>query len=290
MQIRALGYVRFRASDVGAWQHFGSDLLGLESAADDSKSRVSFRLDNWSARIVVDGRSDDHLDAVGWEMSDLRALVSARQELEQAGVAVKELSAEEVEDRRVEAGFAFDDPSGNRLELIASPRVSTRMPSLKGVSGFLTGDRGLGHVVLPVSDLETAFEFYTGVLGFRHRDSMLVQPHSGTPYRMRFLGCNKRHHSVALTEASSPTGIRHLMINAATVTDVGMAFDRCQVGGARLRTAIGQHSNDEMVSFYVAAPGGAEIEFASLGIDVDDSSWSVRELEEFKLWGYGPIG
>ena len=255
-------------------------------AVDEGDDRLVFRLDEWAARIMVNRGPSDRLDAVGWEMADFTALEQAAQHLERAGVAVKELSADEAAERRIELGLTFDDPSGNRLELFASPRVTTTRPRLDRVSGFLTGDRGLGHVVLPVSDLGEAFRFYCGTLGFRHRDSMLVQPHSGAPYRMRFLGCNRRHHSVALTEAASPTGIRHLMINAATITDVGMAFDRCQAAGAQLRTAMGQHSNDEMVSFYVAAPGGVEIEFASLGIDVDDSTWSVRELEEFRLWGY----
>src|SRR5690606_15021266 len=157
------------------------------------------------------------------------------------------------------------------------------------VSGFVTGLEGLGHVVLPAGDLAESFDFYTHVLGFEHRDSMLVAPPGVRPYRMRFLSCNKRHHSIALTEADAPTGLRHLMVNVARLEDVGVAYDRCRDLGLRLKTRIGQHSNDLMVSFYLYAPGGFEIEYATGGLDIDDESWTARELKAFRLWGYEPM-
>ena len=40
---------------------------------------------------------------------------------------------------------------------------------------------GLGHVVLPVTDVAESLEFYTRVLGFLHRDSMLVAPPASSP-------------------------------------------------------------------------------------------------------------
>ena len=79
---------------------------------------------------------------------------------------------------------------------------------------FVTGDLGLGHVVLPVpAGDEAAFGFYTEVLGFRLRDSMRMPAEffggkpGDPPVWFRFLGCNSRHHSLAL--APVPGGPRH---------------------------------------------------------------------------------
>ncbi len=214
MQIRSLGYVRFDVTDVDAWVAF-AEILGLSVAAHDGGRSAALRVDEWACRISLEHADSDRLHAAGWELRDLVTLEAAAAELDSAGVTFKELAEPEVAARGIEAGIAFDDPSGNRLELFCSPRVSTHPPVLADVSSFLTGEQGLGHVVLPAAEMEQTFRFYTQVLGFRHRDSMLVQPHQGAPYRMRFLGCNPRHHSVALTEATTPRGIRHLMVNAA---------------------------------------------------------------------------
>ena len=144
---------------------------------------------------------------------------------------------------------------------------------------------GLGHVVLPATDGDATLDFYLRVLGFTARDSMLVAPPSVPPYRMRFLACNPRHHSVALTEAPAPTGIRHLMVNMAEVIDVGRAFDRANRAGV-LRTSMGQHSNDLMLSFYAIGPGGIDVEVATLGQRHDLATWRARELIAWKAWGY----
>ena len=49
------------------------------------------------------------------------------------------------------------------------------------------------------------------------------QPAGGPPLWMRFLGCNPRHHSLALAPFPAPAGIVHLMIEVATLDDVGRA-------------------------------------------------------------------
>jgi 3,4-dihydroxy-9,10-secoandrosta-1,3,5(10)-triene-9,17-dione 4,5-dioxygenase len=80
------------------------------------------------------------------------------------------------------------------------------------------------------------------------------------------------------------------MLNVGSVSDVGVGFERCQAAGVNLKTRIGQHSNDEMISFYLTSPGGFEFEFATGGLEIDDANWTTRELREFRLWGYEPLG
>jgi 3,4-dihydroxy-9,10-secoandrosta-1,3,5(10)-triene-9,17-dione 4,5-dioxygenase len=284
VDIASLGYVRLESTEVAEWTTFGVEVLGL-MVSSQRGDRVSFRLDDHHERITVSRGAENRLLASGWELRDRRALEQAATELDAAGVPYKWGSDEEAHERSVEQFLALEDPSGNRHELYHSALVTCQTLALHGVSSFVTGDMGLGHVVLPVADAAEALPFYTDVLGFLHRDSMLVAPPGVEPYRMRFLACNPRHHSVALTEGPTPTGLRHLMLHADDILDVGRAYDRASARRT-LKTAIGQHSNDLMVSFYVYAPGRFELEFATGGERHDNATWTARELDGFKAWGY----
>ena len=55
------------------------------------------------------------------------------------------------------------------------------------------------------------------------------------------------------------------MIEVAALDDVGRAMDRCTRRGAPMSATLGRHANDLMVSFYVATPGGFDIEYGTDG-------------------------
>ena len=63
------------------------------------------------------------------------------------------------------------DPDGNQLEIYYG-RVQHhgRFNSPQGVSGFVTGNMGLGHIVLPAPNLSKCLEFYTLLMGFQQTD------------------------------------------------------------------------------------------------------------------------
>jgi 3,4-dihydroxy-9,10-secoandrosta-1,3,5(10)-triene-9,17-dione 4,5-dioxygenase len=156
---------------------------------------------------------------------------------------------------------------------------------------------GMGHVVLPVPGAaDAALAFYTDVLGFRLRDSMrmpaefLGGKRGDPPAWFRFLGCCPRHHSLALAPMPAEAGIVHLMIEVAALDDVGRALDRCTRWGAALSASLGRHANDLMVSFYVRAPGGFDIEYGTDGRLVDDATWVSRETTAVSLWGHAFTG
>jgi len=97
------------------------------------------------------------------------------------------------------------------------------------------------------------------------------------PVWFRFLGCDPRHHSLALVPMPAAAGIVHLMIEVAALDDVGQALDRCARRGAPVSGTLGRHANDHMVSFYVRTPGGFDIEYGTDGRLVDDATWISRE-------------
>ena len=185
----------------------------------------------------------------------------------------------------------LEDPAGHTLEVFCGAALDSR-PSVSPYGNrFVTGDLGLGHVVLPVpAGDEAALGFYTEVLGFRLRDSMRMPAEffggkpGDPPVWFRFLGCNARHHSLALAPVPAEASIVHLMIESASLDDVGRALDRCIRRGATVSGSLGRHANDLMVSFYVRTPGGFDIEYGTDGRLVDDASWISRESTAVSLW------
>ena len=93
------------------------------------------------------------------------------------------------------------------------------------------------------------------------------------PVWFRFLGCNPRHHSLALAPTPAKAGIIHLMIEVATLDDVGRALERCTRRKSPVAASLGRHANDLMVSFYARTPGGFDIEYGTDGRMVDDATW-----------------
>jgi 3,4-dihydroxy-9,10-secoandrosta-1,3,5(10)-triene-9,17-dione 4,5-dioxygenase len=290
--IRSLGYLRIEATDVAAWREFGVRMLGMVEGRGPESGALYLRMDDFPARLVILPGGQDRLLASGWELPDHAALDALSQALEQAGVPVKGGTATELAERRVGQILRFEDPSGNQLEAFCGAALEHRPAVSPYGNRFVTDGMGLGHVVLPVSGEEAALRFYTEVLGFRLRDSMRMAPElfgrpaGSPPLWMRFLGCNPRHHSLALAPLPAPAGIVHLMIEVASLDDVGRAMDRCAKRGATLSATLGRHANDLMVSFYVRTPGGFDIEYGTDGRTVDDSTWVSRETTAISLWGH----
>jgi len=290
--IASLGYLRIESADVAAWREFGVRVLGMVEGRGPDAGALYLRMDDFPARLMIVPGEQDRLLASGWEVAGETELARVGRALDEAGVAVKAGTPAELAERRVGQMLRFDDPAGNALEVFCGAALEHRPAVSPYGTRFVTGLQGLGHVVLPVSDGEAALRFYTDVLGFRLRDSMRMapelfgQPAGGPPLWIRFLGCNPRHHSLALAPFPAPAGIVHLMIEVASLDDVGRAMDRCARRGARMSATLGRHANDLMVSFYVATPGGFDIEYGTDGRLVDDATWVTRETTAISLWGH----
>jgi 3,4-dihydroxy-9,10-secoandrosta-1,3,5(10)-triene-9,17-dione 4,5-dioxygenase len=299
--IRSLGYLRIESADVAAWREFGVRILGMVEGRGPSDGTLYLRMDDFPARLVIVPGARDRLLATGWEVADAAALAAVRRSLAQAGVAVQAGTPDEVAARRVGEMLRFDDPAGNAVEVFCAAALEHRPAVSPYGNQFVTGDMGMGHVVLPVGSAadgaaDAALAFYTGVLGFRLRDSMRMPAEffggkpGDPPCWFRFLGCCPRHHSLALAPMPAEAGIVHLMIETATLDDVGRALDRCARRGAPVSASLGRHANDLMVSFYVRTPGGFDIEYGTDGRTVDDATWVSRETTAVSLWGHSFAG
>ncbi|MFI9741016.1 VOC family protein [Streptomyces sp. NPDC052494] len=293
MDIRALGYLRLETTDLDAWRRYALDVLGMVQATGTTDDTLLLRVDDRAYRIAVQAGESDRLLAAGWEVANAAALAEAAAELEAAGVAVKAADDAELAERRVQGLIHLTDPCGNPLEIYwGQAQDHTPLGTPYG-NRFVTGDLGLGHVVLPVPDIETALDFYEKLLGFQLRDSMKLPPQAVPTaaeqrdfHWMHFLSPNSRHHSLGLYPGALPPGIVHFMVELETLDDVGRGLDRTKAAGIPIASSLGRHTNDRMVSFYAQAPGGFQVEYGWDGLIVDPATWVAKEITADSFWGH----
>jgi catechol 2,3-dioxygenase len=133
---------------------------------------------------------------------------------------------------------------------------------------------GVGHVVLKVTDVERALEFYCGALGLTE---VARASFGGGP--MVFLSSGRHHHDIALLEvgadarrpAAGDVGLYHVALK------IGDDLDTLRAAKAQLEehgVAI-QFVSDHNVSqsIYIADPDGNNVE---LYVDADPAIWQQR--------------
>lgn len=290
MPIHSLGYLRLSSTDLDAWKTFAGDFLGLmpvatgpaatATAATDTDDSLRYRMDHYPPRLVVSPGAENRATAIGFEVLNERDLVRLVAAVENAGLKVSEGTEAECADRRV-TGFArFDDPGGNPIELFYGPVLDHVPVQLPMVSSFVTGDMGMGHVIVTGEDGRALLDFYTGVLGFYERNTM-----GRAPRKVWFMSSNDRHHTLGVTSAPGRGRLIHLMLEAAELDDVGRALDRADRLGVPLMNSLGKHTNDEMVSFYVYSPENYAIEFGFGGLRVKGEQ-PTYEITAGAHWGH----
>lgn len=281
MRITSLGYVGVEATNLDAWSDFGPNILGLQPSERNGDGALLFRMDERSYRLAVHRGERDGLAYMGWELPTLADLDEAERALEVADVQTRRGGPEECEARQVRALVHCTDPAGNSLELFCGQLTAAHpFQPARPISGFVTGELGLGHVVVGVPDIPAGLRFYVDVLGFRVSDFMAS--------RMAFLHCNPRHHSLALGQMGR-VGLNHIMMEVQALDDVGRTYDLCQAKGVEISRSLGRHSNDRMVSFYMESPSGFGIEYGWGGRLVDDATWTVQQIATGSFWGHQPV-
>jgi 3,4-dihydroxy-9,10-secoandrosta-1,3,5(10)-triene-9,17-dione 4,5-dioxygenase len=289
-QIRGLGYLKVQTTDIDRWRELTVDALAFQEVTGPDPDGLYLRMDERAARLIVVPGDRDQVLAVGWEVRDQFALKVVGRAVEASGTAVKVLTQSDCDERRIEAGITFDDPAGTPTEVFFGP-VLDHSPVVTGhAQTFVTGDQGMGHIVVPTTSPEETLSFYTEVLGFLPRGAIRVggPTAAGPARRVRFLGVNERHHSLAVCPAphGEPPGLVHLMVEVDTLDAVGRALDKVNKRGFSISSTLGRHTNDKMVSFYVRAPGGWDIEYGTEGMRVDEAHYTAEEITADSYWGH----
>ena len=143
------------------------------------------------------------------------------------------------------AGPVHATRSDNVFELFHGITYESRPVVTPYAAKFVTGDQGMGHVVIPVTDDVEALRFYTDVLGFRLRDSMSMPgefvgkepgieglaalPRRATRATTRWRSCRCRTRRKCV----------HIMLEVDKLDDVGRALERVRKHKAPLSATLG---------------------------------------------------
>lgn len=280
--IRSMAYLGLATPAVNDWRAFGSEVLGLQLIGDGPNGAARFRMDDADCRLWIHPGDQNDIAYIGWAVISESEALQLGSRVEVAGPRLNKATTQEAAARCVAGFYWFNDLMGFRHELAWGQHVTPNSfrPG-RPMSGFKTGDQGMGHIVLLVPDLQVADQFYRDVMGFHLSDCIQDGKRS-----LHFYHCNGRHHSLAI--GSPGPGIRgahHLMIEVNSLDDVGIAVELCTELGVPVSKSIGCHTNDRMVSTYLFSPSVLRIEYGFGGVDVDDL-WEPKTYSQTSIWGH----
>jgi 2,3-dihydroxybiphenyl 1,2-dioxygenase len=277
-KVDELAYIGVSAKDLDAWKTYAVDVLGQEVTPDSDASNLYLRMDERHHRFIVHPHKDGPEDVsyIGWQVRDAASMDAIGARLSDASIDVTTGSEEEAGVRHVLGLVHFVDPhTGVRMEISYGPEVTYQPPfrPARAISGFVTGDLGLGHFVGYVPDVAAAEKFYGDTLGFAPSDIPSIP---GLGQVASFMYCNSRHHSFAVFGNPTPTRrTYHVMLEHVSIDDVGSALDICR-SHESVKVELGRHNNDRMVSFYATNPSGWLFELGWGARTIDPATFAVE--------------
>lgn len=278
--VHSLGYVRLGSPRLAKWQELASEVLGLMQVEGETPDALHYRIDDYPPRLVISPAEAPRMEAMGFEVRDRREFEAVISAIEKEGISVTTGLEKEAVERRVTGLARFVDPGDSTVELFYGP-ILDHVPFHTPIgTRFITGDMGMGHVVISSPDFAASCDFYMRVLGFYERNTM------STPMgEMIFLSPNRRHHSLGIIGMDGPPQMIHFMLEVTGLDDVGRALDRVEQRGLTLMFTLGRHTNDHTVSFYVYTPDGSAVEYGFGGIDVPEPA-PTYAITQTSIWGH----
>src|SRR5690554_3207525 len=220
--VQSLGYVVIETRDPAKWYDYLANVVGAMPNGKGEDGAARFRLDDRAARFRIMESDADRFAVAGWEMADEQAFDAMIGQLHEAG---RDVVIEDANSRDVTALASSTDPAGNRLEIFyGANAASTAFQSPAGVSGFVTGEIGMGHVVYGTLKFQESHDFYLNVMGFGDTDLPEIEagPPGSPKMGIAFMhAATGRHHSVAVIQMPEPpAGCVHIMVESKTRADV----------------------------------------------------------------------
>jgi len=261
-----IAYVRSGAADLGKAVSFATHIVGLELAASTEDGVAHLRADGrHHCLALVEGPSG--VIASGFCVADLDALEAAETALERAGFAVARGSAEAARSRRVRAFVGFDDPFGNRIELVCQQESVTRPVAFARPAGITE----FGHLCLDAPAVHEAYRFWSAHFNARVYDWI-----GDAACLIRI---DPVHHKLAVFKGDGP-GLCHMNFQVATIDDVFRNWHFLVDNGVEIEMGPGRHPQSTAVFLYFLGPEGFTYEY-SFGVRriEDDAAWRPRTFD-----------
>ena len=279
INLYAIRYVRLGTRNLEAAAEYATRILGLQIARREAKA-IYFKSDNRDHTLVYH-EGDPAQHRTGFEVTSRADLDAAAASLESMKMPVRRGTKADCEARYVDEMIAFDDPTGNAIELVHRPLHSgwRYFPSRDaGITGF-------SHIGLRTTDPERDEKFWTEVCSARVSDRIGKVP---------LLRIDEVHHTIALFPSTHP-GVQHINHQAASLDDVMRSWYFLRKQGVRILFGPGRHPTSGAIFLYFEGPDGMVYEY-STGVRTiskeEEATYQPRQFPfepaGFCMWGSEP--
>ncbi len=277
IRLQDISYVRLGTADLDGATKFATDYLGLE-IAHRSKDSVYLKSDLREHTLCYFAGSPTDQTAA-FEVAERADLEAAASELDRLGHHVRLGSTKEAELRQVRSFIAFDDPTGNSIELVWRPAYGSRRYHGERDAGIT----GFSHIGLCTTDAARDEAFWTNVCNARVSDRI------GDAALLRI---DEVHHTIALFPANR-AGIQHINHQVATGDDVMRSFNFLSERQVTMVFGPGRHPTSSARFLYFEGPDGMVFEYSSGVREIaDELLYRERrfpfESKGFCEWGAKP--
>jgi 2,3-dihydroxy-p-cumate/2,3-dihydroxybenzoate 3,4-dioxygenase len=280
IELTDIAYVRSGVADLSAAVDFATRIVGLELAAETEPGVAHLRADSrHHCLALVEGVSG--VLASGFSVKDTDALAEAETHLEKSGFTVRRGDKDEARSRRVAEFIGFDDPFGNRLELVSQQETITRPVAFARTAGITE----FGHLCLDAPDVHEAYRFWNGHFNARVSDWI-----GDGACLMRI---DPVHHKLAVFKGEG-AGLCHMNFQVETIDDIFRSWHFLNAHDVTIEMGPGRHPQSTAIFLYFLGPEGFTYEY-SFGVRriEDEAAWRPRtfdpdELGSIDMW-LGPI-
>lgn len=273
-----IAYVRSGAADLAGAVRFAAEVVGLQVVPDPDPAVVHLRADHRHHCLTfVAGRSG--VLATAFTVSDMDALAAAEVQLHKVGVSIHRGDAEGARSRAVGDYFGFDDPYGNRVELVARQRRSADPVRFGRPNAGITE---FGHLCLDAPDLSGAFKFWSTNFSVKVSDWV-----GDAACLMRI---DSVHHKFALFKGDKPA-LCHMNFQVLGYDDLMRNWNFLRAHDVDIVMGPGRHPTSGSAFVYFKGPEGLTYEYATgTRLIEDDDSWTPRVFDEndhlsIDMWG-----
>ncbi|WP_020124136.1 VOC family protein [Streptomyces canus] len=275
-----IAYVRSGAADLEKATRFATEIVGLQQVGTEEPGVAHLRADQrHHCLALVEGRSG--VIASAFTLVGEDELTSAETELEQRGIRVTRGGREAARSRHVTEFIAFDDPFGNRVELVTGQETMAEPVRLARPS---SGISEFGHICFDAPDVREAHRFWSTTFNARVSDWI-----GESACLMRI---DRVHHKLAVFRGDGP-GLCHINFQTATLDDLFRNWNFLRANAVDIVMGPGKHPTSGSVFLYFRGPEGITYEYATGGLPIDEATWVTRTFDaalpaSLDMW-QGPV-
>jgi 2,3-dihydroxy-p-cumate/2,3-dihydroxybenzoate 3,4-dioxygenase len=271
-----IAYVRSGSSDAAAAVRFAVDIVGMEYVGVEDGVHYLRADQRHHCLAFVEGESG--VLSSGFSVLDEDALAAAELQLTLAGVDVIRGTAEEAHSRHVANFITFDDPWGNRFDLVCGQTNNAGAVQWGRNAGILE----FGHLCVDAPDVHAAYDWWSTHFNIRISDWI-----GDWAALMRF---DPVHHKMAVFKGSQP-GLCHINFQVDSIDDVMRSWNFLKKNGVEIEQGPGRHPQSGAIFVYFKGPEGLTYEY-SYGVRLieDDDAWRPRTFDpevpnSIDMWG-----